>query len=271
MTTCPPEIAEILLEIIETDCSSIRAWAGTVRRIGVPSKRIISITCPVSWRSMTRRVTLLLGCGRACYMQQFRSSILPPGAALATARTPRRSNPENLEHLMILISAQGLGRQYSGDPIFMDLAFEVRAGERIGLVGPNGAGKTTLMQILAGSDQPDYGNLFVRPGIRVSLLRQEPDFAPDETMIDVVKSGLASLIDLQHELEEAAQEMAEAEDDDDRERAARRYDELHEQIEHQDAYSIDHRVEEVLIGPRLRRVGVPPRRRRRSPAASSRG
>jgi ATP-binding cassette, subfamily F, member 3 len=149
---------------------------------------------------------------------------------------------------MILISATGLGRQYSGDPVFQDLAFEVRAGERIGLVGPNGAGKTTLMQLLAGNDQPDYGDLYVRPGIRVSLLRQEPDFAPDVTMIDVVKSGLASLMELQHELEEAAQEMAEAEDEDDRQRAAQRYDALHEQLEHQDAYSIDHRVEEVLSG-----------------------
>src|ERR1700677_114490 len=117
---------------------------------------------------------------------------------------------------MILISAQGLGRQYSGDPVFMDLAFEVRTGERIGLVGPNGAGKTTLMQILAGRDQADYGNLFVRPGIRVSLLRQEPDFPPGQTLIDVVKQGLASLLDLQHEMEEAAQEVAEAEAHDDR-------------------------------------------------------
>jgi ATP-binding cassette subfamily F protein 3 len=149
---------------------------------------------------------------------------------------------------MILISAQGLGRQYSGDPVFMDLAFEVRAGERIGLVGPNGAGKTTLMQILAGRDQPDYGNLYVRPGIRVSLLQQEPDFPPGQTLIDVVKSGLASLIELQREMEEAAQELAEAEDAEDRDRAARRYDALHEQIEHQDAYSVDHRVEEVLSG-----------------------
>ena len=79
---------------------------------------------------------------------------------------------------MILISAQGLGRQFTGDPIFSELEFEVRAGERIGLVGPNGAGKTTLMQILAGLDQADYGRLFVRPGIRVSLLRQEIDFEP---------------------------------------------------------------------------------------------
>src|SRR6516165_5827187 len=149
---------------------------------------------------------------------------------------------------MILISAQGLGRQYSGDPVFMDLAFEVRAGDRIGLVGPNGAGKTTLIQILAGRDQPDYGDLFVRPGIRVSLLRQEPDFPPGQSLLDVVKSGLASLIELQHELEEAAREMAEADDELEREVAARRYDELHELIEHQDAYSIDHRVEEVLSG-----------------------
>jgi ATP-binding cassette, subfamily F, member 3 len=149
---------------------------------------------------------------------------------------------------MILISAQALGRQFRGDPIFNELNFEVRAGDRIGLVGPNGAGKTTLIKILAALDKPDYGQLFVRPGIRVSLLRQEPDFKPGETLIDVVKAGLASVLDLQNELEEAAQEMAEAEDPDDRRRAERRYDELHSLIEHQDAYTIDHRIEEVLTG-----------------------
>ena len=49
-------------------------------------------------------------------------------------------------------------------------------------------------------------------------------------------------------MEEAAQEMAEAEDDADRDRASRRYDELHDRLEHQDAYSVDHRVEEILGG-----------------------
>ena len=149
---------------------------------------------------------------------------------------------------MILISAHGLGRQYAGDPIFLDLAFEVRAGERIGLVGPNGAGKTTLMKLLDGIETPEYGHVHVRPGIRVSLLRQQPEFGPDETLMDVARSGLASLLDLQRELEEAAQEMAEAEDQADRDRATRRYDELHERLIHQDAYSIDHRVEEILYG-----------------------
>ncbi|GAC1467421.1 MAG: ABC-F family ATP-binding cassette domain-containing protein [Isosphaeraceae bacterium] len=149
---------------------------------------------------------------------------------------------------MILLSASGLGRQYAGDPIFQDLKLEVRSGERIGLVGPNGVGKTTLMKLLAGTEQPDYGSLYIRPSIRVSLLRQQPDFSSDQTLMTVARAGLASLIDLQREMEEAAQEMSEAEDDAERARASRRYDELHHQIQHQDAYSIEHRVEEILNG-----------------------
>lgn len=149
---------------------------------------------------------------------------------------------------MILVSANGLGRQFAGEPVFSEAKFEIRAGERIGLVGPNGAGKTTLLRILAGLDLADYGNLYVRQGIRVSLLRQHPEFGPDETLVSVARSGLASVLDLQQELEEAAKEMGEAEDDADRARASRRYGELHDRLEHQDAYSIDHRVEEVLSG-----------------------
>ena len=149
---------------------------------------------------------------------------------------------------MILLSATGLGRQYSGDPVFEELSFEVRAGDRIGLVGPNGAGKSTLVKILAGLDQPDYGHLSVRPGIRVSLLRQQPDFGPEETLMEVARSGVASLLDLQRELEEAAHEVAEAEDDADRERATRRYTQVQDQLEHRDAYTLDHRIEEVLLG-----------------------
>ncbi|WP_152052835.1 ABC-F family ATP-binding cassette domain-containing protein [Tautonia marina] len=149
---------------------------------------------------------------------------------------------------MILASASGLGRQYTGDPIFTDLAFEIRAGERIGLVGPNGAGKTTLMRLLAGIDQPDMGRLNIRQGIRVSLLKQQPDFDPNKTLFEVARSGLASLLELQDELEEAAREMAEADDDADRERASRRYTDLQDQLEHQDAYAIEHRVEEIVSG-----------------------
>lgn len=149
---------------------------------------------------------------------------------------------------MILVSASDLGRQFTGDYIFKDLSFEIRAGERIGLVGPNGAGKSTLMKLLAGLEVPDLGRLHVRPGIRISLLRQQPDFDPNITMFEVARSGLASVLELQTELQEAAQEIAESEDDVDRQRATRRFAEIQERIEHQDAYSVEHRVEQILMG-----------------------
>ena len=97
--------------------------------------------------------------------------------------------------------------------------------------------------------RPDYGSVYRRPGIRVSLLKQDPDFG-DGRDPDVGRpvGPRPRCSTSRREMEEAAQEMAEAEDDAERDRAARRYDELRDRLEHQDAYSVDHRVEEILGG-----------------------
>lgn len=57
-----------------------------------------------------------------------------------------------------LVSVRGLTFSYPGRPALSEVSFEVRKGERIGLVGPNGAGKTTLFLCLAGV-------LGLRPGM----------------------------------------------------------------------------------------------------------
>lgn len=149
---------------------------------------------------------------------------------------------------MILLSARDLGRHIAGDPIFQGLEFELRTGQRVGLVGPNGVGKTTLLKVLTGQDKPDYGQLYVRPGVQVSLLRQQPDFGPTLTLRDVARSALAGLVRLQEQLHEAAEEIAGAETDAERDAATARYAQIHEQLEHHDAFAIEHRIEEVLFG-----------------------
>ena len=64
-------------------------------------------------------------------------------------------------------------------------------GTRLGLLGRNGAGKTTLLKILAGDITPDSGERWIRPGTRLAWLQQSLPDGDEQTVYDVVASGLA--------------------------------------------------------------------------------
>src|SRR5262249_61641942 len=91
---------------------------------------------------------------------------------------------------LLLLGVSRLSRGFDEGPLFRNVGFELQAGERVGLVGPNGVGKSTLLKILAGLDRPDTGQVRLHAGSRVSLLRQQPEFATGRTMFDEAKSAL---------------------------------------------------------------------------------
>jgi len=94
--------------------------------------------------------------------------------------------------MSLLLSARGLTKGYAHRPLFADLSFDLRAGERVGLVGPNGAGKSTLLKILAGREAPDDGAVSARRGARVGYLPQEDAFDPGLTARQAVLAALAA-------------------------------------------------------------------------------
>ena len=59
-------------------------------------------------------------------------------------------------------------------PLFEDLSFSITPGDRICLIGRNGCGKSTLMKLIMGELEPDLGDTFFLPGVRLTWLPQDP-------------------------------------------------------------------------------------------------
>jgi len=110
--------------------------------------------------------------------------------------------------------------------------FALESAERVGLIGRNGAGKSSLLKILGGLAQPDDGTLHLQQGLRITYVAQEPDLTPEASVFEVVSQGLAEVIALREQYMAAALGVD--------------LDALQSQIEAQDAWNWEQRVEETL-------------------------
>ncbi len=146
------------------------------------------------------------------------------------------------------MSCSGLARGFDRGPLFDNLSFELFHGERVGLVGPNGAGKTTLMRILAGQDTSDTGDVRFHAGAKALLLEQHAEFSNGRTLFEEARSAFAELLKANDEMIAVAEKMARATDEAEQKTLSARYDRLHELLRNNDAYTLDHKVEQVLGG-----------------------
>jgi ATP-binding cassette subfamily F protein 3 len=148
----------------------------------------------------------------------------------------------------LLLSCENLSRGFDADPLFKDLSLEIYSGQRIGLVGPNGAGKTTLMNLLAGVDRPDTGEVRAHAGARVGLLRQQANYTSGRPLFDEAKTALDEILAAHDDMIRTGELLATATDESQRKSLSQRYDRLQELLLSQGAFHVDHRVEEVLQG-----------------------
>ena len=89
-----------------------------------------------------------------------------------------------------ILTLSDIALTFGGDPLFTQAALIVQPGDRVCLVGRNGSGKSTLMKIMAGMIEPDAGQRFLRPGMQVSYMDQDPDFTGYDTLGDFAMEGL---------------------------------------------------------------------------------
>src|SRR5262250_3507733 len=72
-----------------------------------------------------------------------------------------------------LLVAHGLTISRGGRRLVSDLDLVVTPGTRVGLIGPNGGGKTTLLEVLAGVESPDAGEIERADELRIMRFEQE--------------------------------------------------------------------------------------------------
>jgi ATP-binding cassette subfamily F protein 3 len=85
-----------------------------------------------------------------------------------------------------MLSVNNLSKSFADQLIIKGISFVISPGERVGLLGPNGSGKTTLLRLIAGEDQPDRGNVFIDPHMRVGYLRQGLEYPIGCTLADAL-------------------------------------------------------------------------------------
>jgi ATP-binding cassette subfamily F protein uup len=114
----------------------------------------------------------------------------------------------------------------------------ISRGRKIGLLGRNGAGKTTLLKVLAGEIALDSGERWLRPGTRIAWLQQTLPEADQQTVYDVVASGLAEtgrLLAQYHHLLQAGDAVD-----------MRALSGVQEQLEARDGWQLQQRVETTI-------------------------
>ncbi len=97
---------------------------------------------------------------------------------------------------MATLKISGLSKAFGIETIFENLSFEIKSGERVGLVGANGAGKTTLLRCITGQEEADKGSVKSSEGTIIGYLRQDFDYTHgtirgemEEAWTDIRKTG----------------------------------------------------------------------------------
>ena len=139
-----------------------------------------------------------------------------------------------------MIRFQNVSLMRGTKPLLEDADLTLNPGDKIGLIGANGAGKSSLFAMLRGELHPDQGAIDFPSKWRMAYVAQETP-ALDRPALEYAIDGDVNLRRLQAELEEL-----EAHPDQDAH--GRRLGEIHGALADADAYTVQSRAEQLLIG-----------------------
>jgi len=145
----------------------------------------------------------------------------------------------------IIFSMAGVGKVVKPNrQILKDIYLSFFYGAKIGVLGLNGAGKSTLLKIVAGIDADYLGEISIQKGITFGYLPQEPELDPSKTVREIVEQGVEQTVKLLKAFEDVSNKLSEPDADFDTLLAEQ--SKLQEQIDHQNAWDLDSKLEQAM-------------------------
>jgi ATP-binding cassette ChvD family protein len=140
----------------------------------------------------------------------------------------------------------GVSKYYDKKAVLKDIYLSYFYGAKIGVLGLNGSGKSSLLRVLAGVDKEFIGETVISPGFTVGYLEQEPLIDDSRTVRGVVEEAVQGTINLLKEFEDINAKFGEEMSDDEMDKLLARQGEVQEQLDHQDAWDLDARLEMAM-------------------------
>lgn len=141
--------------------------------------------------------------------------------------------------------------------LYQNASFQLRPGEKSGLVGPNGAGKTTIFRLIMGHAECQEGEISVPSRTVVGYFSQDVGEMQGNSILEEAKKASAHISSLGEFMAECERRLGRLDEhpmnDDEMEKFLEKYGEAQEEFERAGGYDRDHDAQRILTG-----LGIPP-------------
>jgi ATP-binding cassette subfamily F protein uup len=134
------------------------------------------------------------------------------------------------------LSVENISKAYGERVLFEDISFGISKDQKIAFVAKNGSGKTSILNIIAGLDVPDSGQIVSRKGISIAYLAQKDDINPALTIEETIFATDNKILSIVQQYEKALQNLDDTEN----------YQIAFEQMEQYNAWDFETQYKQIL-------------------------
>lgn len=148
---------------------------------------------------------------------------------------------------MAIIRVENLTKSFGIKTVFAEVSFDIKTGDKIGLVGANGSGKTTLLKCMLGLEEYDSGRVFIPGGEQLGYVEQGTVYT-SATLWEELLQAYSDILALKDKMQDIEGLMVATSDEDELAQLMKKYGSLRERFERGGGYEYQNVIKKIAFG-----------------------